>query len=569
MKNGTRWVILDTETDGLYDPIHIVELSGQLMEGWQPIGDPFSLLLNHEISIPEEAVAIHGYTREFLRENGHNPVSVHEAFREYARDYPVVAHNLSYDWNRCLEPEWARLGISPIGCRGFCSMMLSRRLVPETKSYRLQVLKELFNLTPTQSHKALNDTLTVVELFQKVYQPRLEAAGLNTFESVFEFAKKTPVAKCREMICGGGTSSATRRRHKDAWYYIDATNQDHGPMPAREVIERTGTEVFYVWREGMDDWAINAECSEFGKLAKKSPPKRKPVPKSNMSKTNVELVGLCKGLIADDKITTPEVRFLNSWLEDAGCINEWPASEIAQLLERILEDGKVTKEEKGDLKSLLEAVTSHEATPSSVSSEPETSVFSGTEHCSVVQHEQGTREWLEWRHKGIGASDAPVVMGENPWKMTDALLRDKCGQLKESYQNPAMARGTQLEPEARRAYIEKTGNQVSPACLQSNQYGWLRASVDGISADGGSAVEIKCGDSAYRKTAEYGSPPDYYYGQLQHIIAVAGLAAIDFWCYLPDRPGILVRVDRDDDYIERMVLAEYEFWGQVQQAESS
>jgi len=534
------------------------------MEGWQPVGEPFSMLLNHEVFIPEEATAIHGYTEEFLRQNGHNPVSVHEVFREYARDYPIVAHNLSYDWNRCLEPEWARLGIPQIGCRGFCSMMLSRRLVPETNSYRLQVLKELFKLTPTQSHKALNDTLTVVELFQKVYQPRLEAAGLNTFESVFEFAKKTPVAKCRAMVCGEPSPTKTHRRLRDEWYYIDSANQDHGPMPAREVTERAGIEAFYVWREGMGDWEINVECSEFGKLAKKSPPKKKRVAKIKTSKTSQELIGLCNGILADDKITTAEVRYLSSWLEDAGCINEWPASEIAQLLERILEDGKVTKEEKSELKTILEAVTSCEAAPSSAPSEREPRVFSGNDHCSAVQHEQGTREWLEWRHKGIGASDAPVVMDENPWKTVDALLRDKCGQVKESRQNAAMARGTRLEPEARRAYIEKTGNQVFPACLQSNQYDWLRASVDGISADGSRAVEIKCGDSAYAHTEACGSPPDYYYGQLQHIMAVAGLASIDFWAYLPEYGGILVPVQRDSQYIERMVLAEYEFWEQVQ-----
>ena len=87
--------------------------------------------------------------------------------------------------------------------------------------------------------------------------------------------------------------------------------------------------------------------------------------------------------------------------------------------------------------------------------------------------------------------------------------------------------------------------------------------MDGISSDGTRAIEIKCGNSAYRHTAASGSPPDYYYGQLQHIMAVAGLASIDFWCYLPEYGGVLVQVQRNNEYIERMVLAEYEFWKQV------
>ena len=33
--------------------------------------------------------------------------------------------------------------------------------------------------------------------------------------------------------------------------------------------------------------------------------------------------------------------------------------------------------------------------------------------------QQGTEEWLEWRRKNIGASDAPIIMGAS--EMEDAL----------------------------------------------------------------------------------------------------------------------------------------------------
>ena len=210
MKNGTRWVVIDTETDGLCDPIHVVELCGQLMEGWQPVGPTFRMLLNHNVPIPYEATAVHGYTREYLKKNGQDPRQVHTAFREYARDYPLVAHNLSYDWDRCLKPEWARLGVPAAGQRGFCCMMLARRLAPETRNYRLDTLKALFRLNQSRSHQAENDVRTVVELFQKIYQSRLESAGLDTFESVKTFAKRTPVAKCLSLIQSKGSAPTSR-----------------------------------------------------------------------------------------------------------------------------------------------------------------------------------------------------------------------------------------------------------------------------------------------------------------------------------------------------------------------
>ena len=181
---------------------------------------------------------------------------------------------------------------------------------------------------------------------------------------------------------------------------------------------------------------------------------------------------------------------------------------------------------------------------------------------TIVNLEQGTPAWSEWRSQGIGASDAPAIMGENPWKSADQLLRQKCG-LKDNNSNAAMDRGTELEPVARRRYEIKVGIQVLPACLQSARFEWLRASVDGLSADGSAVVEIKCGESVYRNSAASRKVPKYYFGQLQHILAVTSLPSIDFWCYLPNRPEVHLQVPRDDSYIERMLDAEHLFWQQV------
>ena len=46
-------------------------------------------------------------------------------------------------------------------------------------------------------------------------------------------------------------------------------------------------------------------------------------------------------------------------------------------------------------------------------------------HFTIVKIQQGTREWLEWRHRGIGASDASTIMGENRFKDAVELLQEK------------------------------------------------------------------------------------------------------------------------------------------------
>ena len=139
------------------------------------------------------------------------------------------------------------------------------------------------------------------------------------------------------------------------------------------------------------------------------------------------------------------------------------------------------------------------------------------------------------------------------------MLQGKCRR-ETGYSNAAMARGTALEPEARKRYEIKSGIRVVPVCLQSLRYEWLRASVDGLAADGSAVVEIKCGESVYRTSSKSLKVPKHYSGQLQHILAVTGLEAIDFFCYLPGRPEVHLRIPRDDRYIERLLEAEGLFW---------
>jgi putative phage-type endonuclease len=180
----------------------------------------------------------------------------------------------------------------------------------------------------------------------------------------------------------------------------------------------------------------------------------------------------------------------------------------------------------------------------------------------VLDITQGTRAWLDWRNQGIGASDAPAIMGENPWKSREWLLKEKVNELSCS-PNDAMLRGAALEREARSSYERLTGVRVRPVCLESTRFDWLRASIDGLAHDGSSVVEIKCGDRVYWHAASEHRVPQYYFGQLQHILAVTGLPGVDFWCYLPEHPEVHLRVDRDDRYIDRLVEAEMEFWQEV------
>ncbi len=179
-----------------------------------------------------------------------------------------------------------------------------------------------------------------------------------------------------------------------------------------------------------------------------------------------------------------------------------------------------------------------------------------------LNFEQSSAAWLDWRRGGIGASDAPVVMGLSPWQKEGELLLLKTGQKAERPANDAMERGKRLEPLARQAYVDHTGIAVEPVCVQSRRHDWMRASLDGLSVDGRQVIEIKCPGEKDHSVAACGRVPDKYYPQLQHILAVTGLGEIDYWSFRFGH-AVLLKVERDDDFIAALLEKETAFWAMV------
>ena len=84
---------------------------------------------------------------------------------------------------------------------------------------------------------------------------------------------------------------------------------------------------------------------------------------------------------------------------------------------------------------------------------------------------QNTPEWHRWRRQGIGASDAPVIMGETPFKTPRTLWSIKTGRMREDPAGPAARRGRELEWFARRAYERQTGIQMEPLVSGARRVG--------------------------------------------------------------------------------------------------
>jgi putative phage-type endonuclease len=176
---------------------------------------------------------------------------------------------------------------------------------------------------------------------------------------------------------------------------------------------------------------------------------------------------------------------------------------------------------------------------------------------------QGSEEWLSWRTGGIGGSEAATVDKRNPWMSPLQLWALKTGRVPPIQTTPAMQRGHDLEPIARVEYEVYTGNVVRPDCFIHGEYDFMRASLDGITADGKLLVEIKAPGYRAHSEALRGNVPHYYWPQVQHQLAVTGAEVAHYWSYKPETGGVLIEVLPDFEYISHLIEVEREFWNCV------
>jgi putative phage-type endonuclease len=176
-----------------------------------------------------------------------------------------------------------------------------------------------------------------------------------------------------------------------------------------------------------------------------------------------------------------------------------------------------------------------------------------------IEVEQGSPEWLSWRKTVITATDASIIMGNNPWDTPYKCWQKKLGLIEEKASNEAMERGKRLEPEARAMFIERHGIDMKPMVVESTEFDFLGASLDGISDGEGLLLEIKCGGAKLHDMAAKGEIPAYYQDQMQHQLLVTGADKCFYYSY-NGTDGICIDVLPDPEFKAKFMPKAREFW---------
>ena len=164
-------------------------------------------------------------------------------------------------------------------------------------------------------------------------------------------------------------------------------------------------------------------------------------------------------------------------------------------------------------------------------------------------------DWLKWRKSGCGASDVPSIMGVSPYRTIMDIYLDKTSDLIEEKTNFIMELGNKLEPIARSRYELLNDADFPAANFVHASKPHYRASLDGYNKELNKAIEIK-----YIGKNFFDECPDKYYPQIQYQYAVTLCESIDL-VQINNMNDIKVfRVDRNVDYILKMLERVDWFW---------
>lgn len=186
----------------------------------------------------------------------------------------------------------------------------------------------------------------------------------------------------------------------------------------------------------------------------------------------------------------------------------------------------------------------------------------------IIDLQQGSPEWENFRFAHVGASDSPIIMGKSPWMTVEEFWLIRSGHQDPRPKTAKMQRGNDLEEEARNLLIDKIKMEFRPIVLQSTLHPFLSASIDGINDDFNGICEIKCPNAKTHEDASNGIIPEYYMIQMQHALMVSDANVCYYFSYRPEaknQSGIchIIEVFPDAQFMYEMIQKEIQFWKSI------
>ena len=150
-------IVLDTETTGLdFTREKIIEFAAVRLENGK-IKDEFQTLINPQQHIRKSSMAIHGISQDMV-EDAPTEAEALPKILEFIGDYPIVAHNVVFDYSFLNEASW-RVFNKGIDNPRIDSQQMFKEVFPDIEAHGLEALCKKFSVEFTTHHRAMADTM--------------------------------------------------------------------------------------------------------------------------------------------------------------------------------------------------------------------------------------------------------------------------------------------------------------------------------------------------------------------------------------------------------------------------
>lgn len=199
----------------------------------------------------------------------------------------------------------------------------------------------------------------------------------------------------------------------------------------------------------------------------------------------------------------------------------------------------------------------------------------GTTFEPVVIHCENRETWLQFKAKGIGASEISTVAGLNPYQTPLQLWAVKCelAEPEDLSDNEAVEWGIRLENEIARKFHESVGRSViDPGefdIYRHPDHDFALCTPDRFTtfSNGEPAVlEIKTA-GAHMEHYWQESAPENYIAQVQWQMFCTGYQYAVIACLIGGRKFVWDEIERCDATIEALLVQAIQFWNMVETRE--